>query len=48
MKRKFEQSCYQALKGLIYSILALNDFEFVKVTQKKITVLKMGEGAQYI
>ena len=46
VKKEIRAKLLSSLKGT-YSILGLNDFEFVKVTQKKITVLKMAEGAQY-
>ena len=45
-EKEIRAKLLSSLKGT-YSILGLNDFEFVKVTQKKITVLKMAEGAQY-
>ena len=34
------------LKGK-YSMIGPNDFEFVKVTQKRISVLQLGEGTEY-
>ena len=45
-EKEIRAKLLSSLKGT-YSILGLNDFEFVKVTQKKITVPKMAEGAQY-
>ena len=45
-EKEIRTKLLSSLKGT-YSILGLNDFEFVKVTQKKITVLKMAEDAQY-
>ncbi|CAB4022009.1 leucine-rich repeat-containing DDB_G0290503 isoform X2 [Paramuricea clavata] len=45
-EKEIRAKLLSSLKGT-YSILGLNDFEFVKVTQKKITLLKMAEGAQY-
>ena len=45
-EKEIRAKLLSSLKGT-YSILGLNDFEFVKVTQKKLTVLKMAEDAQY-
>ena len=30
-----------------YSLLGANDFDFVKVTQKRILVLRLGENTEY-
>ena len=45
-ENEIQAKLLSSLKGT-YSILGRNDFEFVKVTQKKIRVLKMAEGAEY-
>ena len=44
-----EVICQKLLSSLkaAYSIIGLNDFEFVKVTQKRISVLRMAEGTEY-
>ena len=40
------QKLLSSLKAT-YSIIGPNDFEFVKVTQKRISVLRMAEGTEY-